>query len=81
MTTLDMRDAHTRDFHQVVTIKAHLKLIKAGLNPPRGFTRAKIMQRARELTGRHDLGPRDYDEAIKALEIRRDVLLVYRNTD
>ena len=81
MTTIDMRDQHQRDYFQVCTIKAHLKLVRLGMTPPRGVTRTKLMQRARELTGRHDLRPRDYDEAIKALEIRRDVLLVYRNTD
>jgi hypothetical protein len=81
MTTIDMTNPHAREYLQVCTVKAHLKLVKAGLTPPRGVTRARLMELARKLTGRHDLRPRDYDEAIKALEIRRDVLLVYRNTD
>lgn len=80
MTTIDMTNPHQREYFQVCTIKVHLKLVKAGMTPPRGVTRAKLMQRARDLTGAA-IADRDYDAAIKALETRRDVLLVYRNTD
>lgn len=77
MISLDMSDDLTREYQQVVTIKAHLKLVKAGMKPPRGITVGKLMQRARELTGA-SIGARNYDAAIRALEKRRDALLVYK---
>lgn len=80
MTTIDMSDVHAREYHQVVTLKAHLKLCSAGMNPPRGLTKSALMKYARKLTGA-SFGLRDYPAAISALEARRDALLVHtRNT-
>jgi hypothetical protein len=78
--TVDMRDKYQAEHFQVVTIKAHLKLVKLGMTPPRGITRTFLMQRARELTGA-SISDRDYDGAIKALEARRDALLTYVSTE
>jgi len=76
--TIDMRDPNQAEYFQVVTIKAHLRLVAAGMQPPRGITKTRLLQRARELTGAA-IKARDYDGAIKALEARRNALLVYRD--
>lgn len=80
MTTIDMNDSHAREYQQVVFTKAHLKLCAAGLTPPRGLTKARLMTHARSLTGAN-FGPRAYQEAIDALEKRKQALLVYISND
>ena len=76
MTTVDMTDQYQREYFQVCQLKGVLKLINAGLMPPRGIRKGDLMKTARTLTGA-TFGQRDYDAAIKALEARRDCLLVY----
>lgn len=80
MTTLDMTNSYEREYFEVVQLKGILKLISVGLQPPRGTRKAALMQRARDLTGAQ-FGARDYKAAIKALEARRDCLLVYRQNN
>lgn len=77
MTTIDMTDQHQREYAQVVTLKAHIKMLKVGMKHSR-LGKTQIMTTARKLTGAN-FGTRDYDGAIKALEARRDALLVYMN--
>lgn len=78
MTSIDMTNKYQRQYWEVCQIKGVLKLISVGLQPPRGVRKGDLMKRARELTG-GAFGQRDYAEAIKCLEARRDALLVYRN--
>lgn len=76
MTTVDMTDRYQREYFQVCQLKGVLKLINAGLQPPRGVRKKDLMITARRLTG-GSFGVQNYAAAITALEARRDALLVY----
>lgn len=75
--TVDMHNQYQREYAQVCTLKAHIKMLKAGMTHSR-MSKTQMMNTARRLTGAQ-FGTRDYDGAIKALEARRDALLVYIN--
>ena len=80
MTTVDMANKYQREYAQVVTLKGHLKMIKVGMSPRPPLTKTKLMDQARILTGA-TFSNREYNVAIKALEARRDALLVYIQHD
>lgn len=75
-TTVDMNDPHQRDYAACAQAKAAIKLHKAGIRANRNVTTGKWMEIARKLTGAPIAG-RDYDGAIRALEKRMEVLLLY----
>lgn len=79
MTTVDMTNEYQRQYTQCVTLKAHVKMLKIGMKNSR-LSKTKIMELAREASGAQ-FGLRDYDGAIRALEKRRDALLVYIQND
>lgn len=75
MTTVDMTNKHQREYVQVCTLKGAIKMAKVGMRHSR-VSNKTLMTQAKELTGAN-FTMRDYDGAIKALEARRDALLVY----
>lgn len=51
----------------VLSLRGQIKLVKAGMSPPRGVRKGDLMKKAKSVTGKK-FSQRDYDAAIAALD-------------
>jgi hypothetical protein len=51
----------------VLSLRGQLKLVKAGMSPPRGVRKGDLVRMAQRVTGKK-FGQRDYEAAIAALD-------------